>query len=343
MARDPKKLRKAYEFKIGKDRAKKLSDDQISLVSKYYNSLPEDEQKKIDNSIFQGRSDNDLIEMVDSFIEENEETPDSDFVEEVNEKLDRNLRDVNEDILGKIDELIAGYEQKVKEGPPKPPKSSTALAVYEGDKAKDEDLVSEEVDERILSLLGLEDAIDIDKGTYKSLLKEKMIEGRMGGTVLSTEDNELLTNEYKRVKNETGVFKVKKKISASDFNEGSTASTKSSVKVGRSLLPNLKNVDEKTEEVAEEGKKKRTKNQNQIAELKSFITKTLAPSLKSIETNLASIVATMNKQVVLEEKEDEKERVAAEKIKKRTRESKLEGGGLGDKLMAPIKFLLVVS
>ena len=337
MARDPKRLRKAYEFKLGKDRAKKLSDEQISLVSKYYNSLSEDEQKKIDNSLFQGRSDNDLIEMVDSFIEENEESStDSDFVEEVNERLDSNLRGVNEDILGKIDELIAGYEKKVKEGPPKPPKSSTALAVYEGDKAKDEDLVSEEVDERILSLLGLEDAIDIDKGTYKSLLKEKMIEGRMGGTVLSTEDNELLTNEYKRVKNDTGVFKVKKKISASDFNEGSTASTKSSVKVGRTLLPNLRNVDEKTEEVAEEGKKKRNRNQTQIAELKSFITKTLAPSLKSIEKNLASVVATMNKQVVLEEKEDEKERVAAEKVKKRTRENKLESG-LGDKLMAPIK------
>ena len=334
MARDPKRLRKAYEFKLGKDRAKKLSDEQISLISKYYNSLPEDEQRKIDNSLFQGRSDNDLIEMVDSFIEENEESStDSDFVEEVNDKLDSNLRGVSEDILGKIDELIAGYEKKVKEGPRK---TSTALAVYEGDKAKDEDLVSEEVDERILSLLGLEDAIDIDKGTYKSLLKEKMIEGRMGGTVLSTEDNELLTNEYKRVKNETGVFKVKKKISASDFNEGSTASTKSSVKVGRTLLPNLKNVDEKTEEVAEEGKKKRTRNQTQIAELKSFITKTLAPSLKSIEKNLASIVATMNKQVVLEEKEDEKERVAAEKAKKRTRERKMESG-LGDKLMAPIK------
>ena len=238
MARDPKRLRKAYEFKLGKDRAKKLSDEQISLVSKYYNSLPEDEQKKIDNSLFQGRSDNDLIEMVDSFIEENEESStDSDFVEEVNEKLDSNLRGVSDDILGKIDELIAGYEQKVKEGPRK---TSTALAVYEGDKAKDEDLVSEEVDERILSLLGLEDAIDIDKGTYKSLLKEKMTEGRMGGTVLSTEDDMLLVNEYKRVKNDTGVFKVKKKISASDFNEGSTASTKSSVKVGRSLLPNLK-------------------------------------------------------------------------------------------------------
>ena len=335
MARDPKRLRKAYEFKLGKDRAKKLSDEQISLVSKYYNSLPEDEQKKIDNSLFQGRSDNDLIEMVNSFIEENEESStDSDFVEEVNEKLDSNLRGVNEDILGKIDELIAGYEKKVKEGPRK---TSTALAVYEGDKEKDEDLVSEEVDERILSLLGLEDAIDIDKGTYKSLLKEKMIEGRMGKTTLSTEDNELLVNEYKRVKNDTGVFKVKKKISASDFNEGSTASTKSSVKVGRSLLPNLKNVDEKIEETVEEGKKKGTKNQTQIAELKSFITKTLAPSLKSIEKNLASIVATMNKQVVLEEKEDEKERVAAEKAKKRTRESKMEGGGLGDKLMAPIK------
>lgn len=336
MARDPKKLRKAYEFKLGKDRAGKLSDEQISLISKYYNSLSEEEQRKIDNSLFQGRSDNDLIEMADSFIAENEESaPDSDFVQEVNDKLDSNLRGVNEDILGKIDELIAGYEKKVKAGPQK---TSTALAIYEGDKKKDEDLVSEEVDERILSLLGLEDAIDIDKGTYKTLLRDKLIESEMGKTTLTTEENELLANELKRVRRETGVFKVKKKMSASSFDEGSSVTTKPSVNVGRSLLPDLKNVEQNTEEVAEEGSKKRTKRRSEVAELKTFITKTLAPSLKSIEKNLASIVATMSKQVTLEEKQDEQERVAAEKAKKRTREGKMESGsGIGDMLMKPLK------
>ena len=335
MARDPKKLRKAYEFKLGKDRAGKLSDEQISLISKYYNSLSEEEQRKIDNSLFQGRNDNDLIEMVDSFIAENEEsTPDSDFVEEINDKLDSNLRGVNEDILGKIDELIAGYEKKVKEGPKK---TSTALAIYEGDEKKDEDLVSEEIDERILSLLGLEDAIDIDKGTYKTLLRDKIIEREMGKTTLTTEESELLSDELKRVRRDTGVFKVKKKMSVSSFDEGSSVTSKPSVKVGRSLLPDLKNVEQNTEEVVEEGSKKRTKKRSEVAELKTFITKTLAPSLKSIEKNLASIVATMSKQVTLEEKEDEKERVAAEKAKKRTREGKMEGGGLGDKLMKPVK------
>jgi hypothetical protein len=71
MARDPKRLRKAYEFKIGKDRADKLSDEQINLLSKYYNSLSESEQRDIDAKVFQGRS-NELFEMADAFASESQ-------------------------------------------------------------------------------------------------------------------------------------------------------------------------------------------------------------------------------------------------------------------------------
>ena len=66
------KLRKAYEFKIGKFRTDKLSDDQILLLSMYYGSLTESEQSEIDSALAQGRR-NDLTDMADAFISEIEE------------------------------------------------------------------------------------------------------------------------------------------------------------------------------------------------------------------------------------------------------------------------------
>ena len=66
------RLRKAYEFKIGKDRTSKLSDQQISLLSKYYNGLSEREQQTIDSALFQGRTC-EITEMADAFISESKD------------------------------------------------------------------------------------------------------------------------------------------------------------------------------------------------------------------------------------------------------------------------------
>jgi hypothetical protein len=41
--------------------------------------------------------------------------------------------------------------------------------LYEG--TREEDLVSEDVDERVLKLLGLDEVFDIDYATYMSLLR----------------------------------------------------------------------------------------------------------------------------------------------------------------------------
>jgi len=67
------RLRKAYESKLGKNLVSKLSDDQIKLISKYYNSLSNSEQSSIDSKILQGYSDTDLHEMARGFIEEEED------------------------------------------------------------------------------------------------------------------------------------------------------------------------------------------------------------------------------------------------------------------------------
>lgn len=93
---------------------------------------------------------------------------------------------------------------------------NTNQRMYEG--FREEDLVDEEIDERILKLLGLEDTFDIDYGTYLTLLKEKMIAGRMTDSKLSSEETELLTNEYKRIRNNVGRFRIKKKPYTEGFN-----------------------------------------------------------------------------------------------------------------------------
>ena len=48
------RLRLAYEYKLGKDLTSKLSDDQIKKLSQYYNSLPPNEQSKVDSDIIKG-------------------------------------------------------------------------------------------------------------------------------------------------------------------------------------------------------------------------------------------------------------------------------------------------
>jgi hypothetical protein len=87
--------------------------------------------------------------------------------------------------------------------------SKSALALYEG--VGESDLVDEEIDERILKILGLDDVFDIDYGTYVSLLKERLVASRNFDKKLSSEEDELLVKEFKRVKGKVGRFKLKKK------------------------------------------------------------------------------------------------------------------------------------
>ena len=67
----------------------------------------------------------------------------------------------------------------------------------------------ENIDPEILKLLGLEDGkTDLDYGEYKTLNERQMMAGRMRGTGMSSEETERLTNEFKRVKANTGKFVI---------------------------------------------------------------------------------------------------------------------------------------
>lgn len=107
-----------------------------------------------------------------------------------------------------LDDLLASIRAEGKR--------ESALALYEG--KGEEDLVDENIDERILKLLGLNDVFDIDYGTYVTLLKERLAASRSFGKKLSTEEDELLVEEFRKVKGKVGRFKIKrKKITAENI------------------------------------------------------------------------------------------------------------------------------
>jgi len=185
MANRSERLRKAYEFKLGKDVTSKLFDEQILLISSYYKSLSKDEQSKIDIDIFMGKT-NDLSEMATSFIEENEESP-----------VER---------------------KKVTATATKGPQKGEALVPVG---KSGEDLVNEKIDERILRIIGLDDVFDIDYDTYISLLKEQSVLISTGKSKIPREEEILIQDEFKRVKKRKGKgrFKVSK-ITAESFKKG---------------------------------------------------------------------------------------------------------------------------
>ena len=90
MARRSKaQIRETYSKKLGKNLVAKLSDDQIVILSKYYNSLDDKETSDIDSKIVQGRTNTVLHEMARDMVGEEEE-------EDIPEGLD--------DLLGSIQE-----------------------------------------------------------------------------------------------------------------------------------------------------------------------------------------------------------------------------------------------
>lgn len=222
---------------------------------------------------------------------------------------------------------------------------SSALAVIPNAVKQETELVDDEIDERILALLGLENINDIDYATYKTLLREKMMEGRMSGTEMPTEEVELLTDEFKRVKSATGRFKVKrKKINVGSFFETAqqkTETTTAEVEPAGALVKNPM-VDVQGPEIVENLEEQEEKDDKSD----QFIRNVLAPSLNKIEENLESILGTVTKQFKFDKKQSEKAADAAQTTKKKTREkereAKSKGSGIKDvakNVVKPVKGL----
>ena len=124
MARDPKVLRKAYEAKLGKNLADQLTNEQIGLISKYYNSLSDKESSEIDSQIVQGRNNTELHEMAESLIAEKNDSsggtvsvykPENKFADDKIEELDEKLEKTSDKIMDAIDELIAADKKRFED------------------------------------------------------------------------------------------------------------------------------------------------------------------------------------------------------------------------------------
>ena len=184
-----------------------------------------------------------------------------------------------------------------------------ALAIYEG--TKKDQLVDEVVDEDILRLLGLENVNDLDYDDYKTLLKERMAAGRMPGNDIPTEDTQKLTEEFKRVKKETGKLKVKNNKIKFDSVVGKA--TKKSRPVSNPTKTLMGSSVEPEEEVPVQS----NGGSQNLMEKVGF-------SLSKIENSLENILGSLTTQQKLQSKDSEKERVSGEKGKKKEREEKSE-------------------
>ena len=187
-----------------------------------------------------------------------------------------------------------------------------ALAIYEG--TKKDQLVDEIVDEEILRLLGLEDVSDLDYDDYKTLLRERVAAGRMPGNNIPSGDTQRLTEEFRRVKKETGKLKVKNnKI---NFNSVVGKATKKSRPTPRPTKRLMGSSVEPEEEVQVQS--------DGSQDVMKFLTLKVAPSLSKIENSLENILGSLTNQQKLQNKDSEKGRVSGEKGKKKEREEKSE-------------------
>ena len=208
-----------------------------------------------------------------------------------------------------LDDLLASIRAEGKK--------ESALALYEG--TREEDLVNEDVDERILRILGLDEVFDIDYGTYLTLLREKLAESRMVDKKISTEENMLLTDEFKRVRGNVGRFRIRRKKITSE-NLGVTGpirvSTEKFYLTSKAIIP-----------------------QPSTPLIES------SEDIKSIEEAIDNILKSLTDQNKLTKKKADEERKSDEQRRRTKREADLEkpiqkAAALVKKIVAPFQSIL---
>lgn len=200
----------------------------------------------------------------------------------------------------KQQKVPVGAGNAKRQTPPKKP--SSVLSLYEG--IRDTDSVNETIDDRILKILGIQDVFDLDYDTYQSLLKERLQQSRFNKP-LSSDEDELLVGEFKRIKGKVGRFKVKKRKIKSE-NIGTTGPVKVSKEkfflVGTAVIP-----------------QKQPKEDTKI-ETDNTVNKTSLNIIDSLK-KIFSILSNQYKQSV---KSSESERRSKERKGREEKESQLE-------------------
>ena len=166
-------------------------------------------------------------------------------------------------------------------------------------------LVTETIDARILRLIGLEEAFDLDYDTYLILLKEAQVKGK---NTLPAEEQAILANERKRVRGKVGRFKTK----AINVNNITSVG-----RIGQKLLPTARGVGYAP----------------------------IVKSLESISKTVESISDNLSDQSKDDKKEAEENRKDEENKRRRKREESLEASAkkvvsAAKKLFAPVRGIL---
>jgi cytochrome c553 len=271
---------------------KDLDEDQIKDLSSYYNSLPPDQKRKVDSEMVKGSGDlMDLARQMSDPLQEKWNTG----------GLDTWTGKPKENSNAKQGPMPMPSAKK------KPDKKAVTAIVKKFSTEKKEDTkqqsTNETIDPTILRLLGLEDAFDLDYDTYETLLREKMAAGRMSKSQIPTEETELLTNEFKRVKSKTGRFKPKKKsVNISKVVQSGKKYNKSAVNTQK-LLSGSKEAESTKVKVKGEAVTDSFENINQ--------------SLLGIDSLLKNILGE-------EKKESEQEEKTARKAAQKAEEEKSE-------------------
>lgn len=199
-----------------------------------------------------------------------------------------------------LTDMARSMAEENAEGPPEsemePDGPSGAITLYEG--VRETDLVDEDISETILRALGLEEVFDIDYGTYRTLLKERMMADRMGQSMDSAEA-EAITEEFKRIKGKVGRFRIKKQ----KVDTGNIATPKGGANAGMKNFLALKGDTQEAPAQAE-------------------------PTEKFTKTNsiLDEILSTIQNLFKFEQNRDAKNQRDADRRRKQGREDKLESG-----------------
>lgn len=170
--------------------------------------------------------------------------------------------------------------------------------------------VNENIDSRILRLLGLEDVFDLDYSTYASLLKEALVKyGAIGKSKIPSEEVQLLLTEFKRVRTKQGRFSPKaKKVKVSNVtNLGNMKRLPGS---GGALA---KRGDSKKEKKDKEEEKEHSRTRNKVSDV-----------FTNIKKSLGKINNTIKNQLLLDRRRFDFNRKRAENERRRNRENKLE-------------------
>jgi len=236
------------------------------------------------------------------------------------EKILRELQDAkkSDDAPEGLDDLIKSIQNEAKREE-KRKKEVTAIVktIGKSDKDKSKPAGQDDIDPRILELLGIEDyEAELDYEDYLVLLKEAMVKGSFGDSKLADEDLAKIANERRRVRGKSGKFKPKKKtVKASNF-VGKTETTGQSTQQTSGKISTL---SPSTEQARTEIKQDR---QEELVPL--------ATTLSKIDDNLKQVLE-------LDKEKNDKEKRAANKLRqekatasRRAREQKMESGSGSD-------------